>query len=458
MTNNQTKSRYLLLDNRIVERAENATLRLGKVNKHPANPLFIEDKPWEKRIDNLYGNVLFDAEANLYKCWYSPFIIADSARGMSLDERKRMPYNGRMAQEMAICYATSQDGLHWEKPNLNLVEYDDSQENNIVWRGPHGNGVFRDDRDPDPERRYKLIYKDVDSQAVSFSPDGLNWSPAQRIEGVDVAGDTHNNALWAPTLNRYVGFTRSYEQIERTLDGEATKTNHNWVRQVARIESEDFVHWSKPEVVLQHDVWEQQAYAMPVFHHAGVYLGLLVIHDQVIDRVWTELAWSADTSEWHRIESGKPFIPYSSTELDYDYGCVYGCAYPVFLDDEIRLYYGGSDWLHFGWRNACLALATLRPDGFAGLSPERAQELALIQTTVLPYQGEDVKVTADIAEDGFVQVRLVDAAGNSLAQGELRTTSTDALVIPSQAVSNNQVRLEFTLKSADLYSFVLDKP
>ena len=56
------RERYLLLDDRIVEKAENAKLTVGTVEKHKANPLFTEDKPWEKRYDNLYGNVIFDKE------------------------------------------------------------------------------------------------------------------------------------------------------------------------------------------------------------------------------------------------------------------------------------------------------------------------------------------------------------------------------------------------------------
>ena len=62
---------------------------------------------------------------------------------------------------------------------------------------------------------------------------------------------------------------------------------------------------------------------MPVFFHAGIYLGLLAMHDQVTDRVWTELAWSKDTIAWERIEEGTPLIECSDKKLDYDYGCVY---------------------------------------------------------------------------------------------------------------------------------------
>ena len=73
----------------------------------------------------------------------------------------------------------------------------------------------------------------------------------------------------------------------------------------------------------------------------------------------------------YRCARPSPPIPFSEEPLDYDYGCVYASASPVFLKNEIRLYSGGSDWLHFGWRKGRLALATLRPDGFAGYVQEK---------------------------------------------------------------------------------------
>lgn len=88
-------------------------------------------------------------------------------------------------------------------------------------------------------------------------------------------GDTHNNALWAPTVNKYVAFTREFPDRIRT---------------VARMESEDFVHWTKPVEVLR-GPREAQTYSMPVFHDAGVYLGLpAILHG----RVHTELAMESE--------------------------------------------------------------------------------------------------------------------------------------------------------------------
>jgi len=432
------RERFLLLDGRIIEKTDNARLVVGTVQKHKANPLFGEDKPWEKRFDNLYGNVIYDADAKLYRCWYSPFIVDNSAKGMSLKERDSKRYRPPRGREMGICYATSRDGITWDKPKLGLVEYDGSKANNIVWRGPHGAGVFQDARDPDPQRRYKTIFKGL---RVGVSSDGLHWGKPARCEGVKVRGDTHNNAFWAPTLGKYVGITRT-----RGAKG----------REVARIESEDFVRWSRAEVVLSGLDKKQQTYAMPVFFHGGVYLGLVAIFEPSSDRVWTELAWSPDTKVWRRISPGTPLIPCSEKKLAYDYGCVYACAYPVFLQDEVRLYYGGSDYLHTGWRVGGLCLATLRPDGFAGYEQKTKDRPAVITTTVIPYSGRPLHISADVEKPGSIEVTVLDKDGKVLSEAQtVSATVTDGRLTLRKKIAADRIRLRFELNNAKLYSFSL---
>ena len=174
------KERYLLLDSRVVANTQNAQLTLGVVEKHASNPLFGEDEPWEKRYDNLYARVIYDEEEQLYKCWYMPFIIDNSAKGMTLEEREETLYRSPEDRDEGICYAVSEDGLRWEKPRLGVVEFLGNSENNIAVRGPHGASVFKDLHDPDPARRYKafMIGHTTGHQmlAVAFSADGVRWS------------------------------------------------------------------------------------------------------------------------------------------------------------------------------------------------------------------------------------------------------------------------------------------
>jgi len=443
---------FLLLDSRIVKNVENAKLTVGTIKKHKANPLFIEDKPWEKRIDNLYGNVIYDEEEKIYKCWYSPFITDMSALGMSLEERDGIDYEPPNNREMGICYATSEDGISWQKPEMGLVEYDGNKNNNILWRGsgereelwdgPHGSGIFKDYRDPDLNRRYKAIIK-MDILSIAFSENGIDWDSAVACPEADVAGDTHNNALWAPTLGKYVGLTRTWGDEKG--------------RQVARIESNDFIEWTAAEVVLEGIDINHQTYAMPVFYYAGIYIGLVAIHHQDSDRVWTELTWSHDTKSWNRVDPGTPLIPCSDTKLDYDYGCVYPCAYPVFLEDEIQLYYGGSDYLHNGWRSGSLCLATLRPDGFAGYEQESTDKPAIISTTIIPYTGQNLRINADVVKGGFIKVKVLDKNGYVLTSSEsVSETVTNGEVDFRDKISSDEVSFQFVLNKSKLYSFKLE--
>ncbi len=438
------RTRFLLLDSRVVETAENVKLALGKTRKSAHNPLMAEDKPWEQRFDNLYANVIYDEESGSYKCWYSPFIVDNSADGMTLEQRRQTRYRPPDNREMAICYAVSKDGIHWEKPELGLVEFNGSTRNNILWRGPHGAGVFKDLRDPDPARRYKMLFKG-NRISVAFSADGIHWGEAISCPEADVAGNTHNNAFWAPNLGKYVGITRTW--------------GNEHGRQVARTESDDFLKWTKAKVVLEGLDKGHQTYAMPVFFHGGVYLGLVAIFDPKEDRVWAELAWSPDTVRWHRICPGTPLIANSEKELAYDWGCVYAGAYPVFLKDEIRIYYGGSDWHHGNWRNAYLCMATLRPDGFAGYEPIDSENVARITTTPIVWTGGAIRISADVSKGGAVTVTVLDEQKRKLAEAEpITETVSDGSVrwkegFSLETLKGNEIRLRFELRDSKLYSF-----
>lgn len=85
-----------------------------------------------------------------------------------------------------VCYATSTDGIHWEKPNLGLVEYGGNVQNNLVKLDPTGSEVSQsvviyDPEDPNPDRRFKMLYENYGGipngqNSVAFSRDGLTWT------------------------------------------------------------------------------------------------------------------------------------------------------------------------------------------------------------------------------------------------------------------------------------------
>lgn len=451
------ETHYLVLDDRIIDKVDAAKLTLGNITKHHENPLFGEDKPWEPRFDNVYANVIYDAEDRLYKCWYNPFIV--DKRVTHTPPEKRHPGFGNYMdmkpsdREMGLCYAFSRDGLHWEKPELGIVEFEGNKQNNILMRRVNGAGVFKDARETDPSKRYKMFFCGEPQMAVAFSSDGLDWSQPLPIPEVEAHG-THPNAFWVETLGKYVGFTRQH-------DGN--------IRLVTRTESPDFVKWTPDECILKGSSPRLQAHDMIVFPTCGIYIGLLGImvypEDSQIDvKQHVELAWSPDTIHWHRIKEGTPFMGHTPAETDhygalpYDWGTIFPSA-PIFFDDEIRIYYGAGDGYFFNWRKGYLALATLRPDGWAGYEPINEGDSAVITTQPLAFNDTSIGITADVWDGGSVCVAILDKTGNQIASSEpIRTTVTDSQVEweTGQDLANlrdAQIRLRFQLDKAKLYAF-----
>ncbi len=212
-------------------------------------------------------------------------------------------------------------------------------------------------------------------------------------------------------------------------------------RQVARTSSEDFINWNKCEIVLEGLDKNFQPYSMPVFYHGGVYLGLVAIHDQKADRVWTELTWSPDTVKWNRVLPGTPLIPNSpGEEGEYDWGCVYASACPVFLEDEIRLYYGGSDGHHNTWRNGFFCMASLRPDGFAGYKQTESGKAATITTVPVTFGNRSLQLSADVGSKGYVKVRLLDKNNELLVESKpLKKSKSDKKVKWQNGISMDEL-------------------
>jgi len=93
-----------------------------------------------------------------------------------------------------ICYAESDDGIVWRKPPLGQVLFKGSRANHAL-AIPHvligAADVIKDTDDPDPARRYKMVYQFFPDQAdppisdeygdrptiaLACSPDGLVWT------------------------------------------------------------------------------------------------------------------------------------------------------------------------------------------------------------------------------------------------------------------------------------------
>lgn len=414
----QMSSTRLFLDSRLVASTQHVGLELGTVQKHDANPLFVEEyfadppKPWEARLDNVYPSVIYDEEDGFYKCWYKSFIYDEASNRTPLKQRRVHAY-GETKREEGVLYATSADGIRWQKPALGIIEFEGSRANNLVMRkathGIHAGGVLHDMRDPDPTRRYKFLHLNARSRRMAscFSPDGLHWSQPALWPEHDAVGDCHNNAIWSPKLSRYVGITRGWSAGIRT---------------VLRSESSDFLNWSQPHEIMRGADAHDQIYSLPICRYRDFYIGLpSVFHkgDPAADdwdTVDTELAFSGDTVTWQRICPGEALIPRGAGQYpdgEYDCGCIYAAA-PLALDDKILIFHGGSNGLHNNWREGSFNLATLDIDRFAGFVPQDSERAATIKTAPLRLSDTGLTINAEVESGGWIRAGLLNGNGDAV--------------------------------------------
>ena len=132
----------------------------------------------EVRYDNAYPNVIYDEEAQLYRLYYTLIIYDPESPRYTRQERAKRNYIPKHDRRTATGYAESKDGIHWTKPNLGIVEFQGSKDNNLIMLSAHGTGVMLDKEELNPKRRYKMMLMldvvGVESRmAVSFSADGI---------------------------------------------------------------------------------------------------------------------------------------------------------------------------------------------------------------------------------------------------------------------------------------------
>jgi len=139
----------LFIDDAYIDESKNVTRTLNQFARAPENPVLEGSEPWEYWTAYPNGRpVIYDETDETFKYWYLSPLVDDSH---PRDVHYRM------------LYAESDDGVTWRKPELGLVEWDGSIENNILpwgtnWmRRPN---VIEDSNDPNPDRRYKMMYAD----------------------------------------------------------------------------------------------------------------------------------------------------------------------------------------------------------------------------------------------------------------------------------------------------------
>ncbi|HIA47432.1 MAG TPA: hypothetical protein EYN96_05550 [Candidatus Hydrogenedentes bacterium] len=447
----------LFVDDHVIEHKDNVSRSYHAFQKHEANPLLIADKAWEGSTSYLYGTVLPAENENGYRMWYHSWA------------------NG----EYRMLYATSRDGLQWDKPNLGQVAFEGSTQNNILFRHTHENHspqVIHTPWERDPEQRYKFIYYEYGRTPPDFtisgyygmsSPDGVHWNVANEMKPILKDHGDVGNFVWDSLRKRYIAWPKKFDEVRGFRR-----------RSVGFTETRDFENWPTTKLVLVPDEFDDRwvneksadnahtdFYGMSGFAYESMYIGFLWVFPITDGKndgpIFVELVTSHDGEHWTRQEKPRPPILPLGTEGAWDDGMVFTPNHPLVEDGIIKLYYGGFDTTHSaGDGSAAIGLATLRKDGFASL--DAGPKVGIITTTRL------VGATGTLAvnyrsNSGWLRAEILDGKGNVVAgysREDCTPLTADNLdetlswggrkLLPN---IGNPLQIRFILRNTALYSF-----
>lgn len=176
--------RHVFVDNFLIEKRVKVILNVNPPQRKEL--VIIADKPWEAGGITSYCNVFWDDQYKEYRLYYVPIHL-----------------DSKPAYRLAM--ATSKDGIHWDKPNLGVVEWQGSKDNNIVIDSQR-EGTVMIDPNGAPDKRYVFLSTEPSIGARLFtSPDGIHFT----MQPTQLSGhhsDRQISTFWDAQLRRYVHY------------------------------------------------------------------------------------------------------------------------------------------------------------------------------------------------------------------------------------------------------------
>jgi len=488
--------KQLFIDDGIVEQIDNLARKLHQPQKPREYAVVRPEHRWENVGIQIRGAPAWVPEEGIFKMIYG-------ASAESLDPEAKLTSMGYPTGEGFMCYATSTDGVNWEKPFLGIYDYQAllwngkpiGGQNNIVptaqWLSP-----IYDPADPDPARRYK----------------GMGWFAGEHGLKPVVSADCLDwHFLDVPVLP-------SSDEAQFTYDESrgryilTVKHGGPYGRSVYLTTSEDLEHWTEQELIFHADQVDQEngverltkffedprylrphvnrpeeyrtdVYHMAAFPYEGLYLGLPVMlhqsgkhppmYENVDGRKSVELTCSRDLRHWSRVANRVPFLELSPVGdgSAYDTGQIEPTSRPVVRNNELWFYYSGLR--HRGMSIAdyqarkhldgsAICLAKLRLDGFVSL--KGGVEWGSVLTRPLAIEDRELHINVD-SWHGQVRAEIVDASDGAPIAGYTREESLPAVIdsidqslrwkdkADLAELLGRTVRIRFSIMQAELYAF-----
>ncbi|MAG36915.1 MAG: hypothetical protein CL878_11830 [Dehalococcoidia bacterium] len=444
-----------LVDDFLVAQSGGISERLHPMTRLPT-PVLQAEAPWERpEVGGLWGslNAVYDPDEGLFRLWYRSLgaypALAPADPGYQ-------------------CYATSRDGLNWERPNLGIFSYEGSTANNIIGASSRGYGPAHGmldcaamaDVEP-PEVRFKSVGsesrddKGRGTHGVSFSSDGVRWRPYehnpilrgyQRGDAASAAmlqfGPTPEGPTHFPTA-RYALFPKVHIEIgQQSHDVPWRRRCFTVCTSVDDAEGLPFTNWTEPMLVLAPDQLDDdmaeerlaaakplllrdhpddhrcEFYGLVAWRSGDIFLGMIWVYDAAFELsrigggseyaiVEAQLVASRNLIHWHRAGSRQPVIARGEPGT-FDSHMIFYHSRPLTVGDEWWVYYVG-----FNEGHAAKALydEALREQYWADIRVGRRHFPAVGLAKVR----RDGFVSRDAgAEGGTLTTRLLQPGGSGL--------------------------------------------
>lgn len=462
----------LFVDHHLIERLTGVAHHMHRPT--PAQTVFKFDKPWEGNACG-YSAILHDGEK--YRLYY---------RGWNLIE-------GKTDNDVTpfYCVAYSDDGISFTRPNLGLVSYKGSTQNNIILEGDkyHSFAPFVDTRPGTPsDQRFKAITTTSGHKAHELiayvSHDGLSWKELRKepiIDRTKGAFDSMNLAFWSSHENCYVCYGRTWSKatVENTYGG---------MRTISRFTSDDFLNWQGPTAMQFSGTPMEEFYTsstQPYLRAPHIYMAfpkrfvrgaspltqaqldeMQVLKSQYNDVSDGVFMTSRGGNQYDRLFM-EAFVPPGRDQGNWaarSLMSVWGMAQTA--DDEISLYYQQ----HYGQPAAHIKRYTLRTDGFISLrAPWQGGECV---TKPITFTGSALKLNFATSAAGSVKVEIQNPAGKPLEGFTLDdavTMTGDFISEPAKwgdkinprtdvsSLVGKEVRLHFAMRDTDLFAMKFEE-
>ncbi len=409
-----------------------------------------------------------------------------------------------------MCCAESTDGIHFTRSRIDERSYAGIRQNNLL-PTPEGTSlsIFRDANPAcPPEERYKALCGEFagkqDSLWLFVSPDGLHFEK-KRMLIEDGAFDSLNTVFWDSVTQQYILYYRGYHgkatdgdrplawttppRIETERDLEIAAHCLGLTRDIRMRTSPDLIHWSEPQRLQYGDADDLELYTNNIqkyYRAPHMFIGFPMryidrykdahnysllpdwMHRQELIRKWPRVGTAMTDAAVMTSRDGRNFRrteeAFLTSRADWGFDWYYGDGEMCYgmaqtssavpgAPDEISLYCGTG----YRSRNVSLCRWAVRLDGFfswrCDYTPGR------VVTKPLTFDGDALYINFSTSAFGGVRIRLLDKDGSPIPGYDSGVHFGDsverpvAFEKPLSALAGTTMRMEFTMRDADLYSF-----